>query len=678
MPAKWVSDGVSRKRNDQDLNSNAPETISTDLVDSGPVASATLAAEPLACTQLARLAWAHLAAEQSGWEPELITEMIAPIVGEGVVRRWLAGVDGDAVEAPDRAPIESIQAALADQARRRDGIYLTPTPLADGMASAVEAKPGEWVVDPAAGAGTLLAAVARRRPEVRLAGVEQHELLAVAAAINLASVRLEQVRLERGGSPPDVDRIYVGDGLAKDDRFSAFDGRAAAVVANPPYVREKGHRELFERLKRAHPHLADFFVARMDLQYLFFHRGASLLRPGGRLVLLTTAYWLTATSARTARADLAERLSPELFVRLEETGVFRDAPGQHSLLSIFRRAESSDVRAKPEVKTKAVSLEREPDDWPAFVEELVAGDARSESSLATVWTQPAAAFGADNWTPFVERATRQWGRRLEEQGTPLSELAHDRQGFVSGADRFSGRHPKRYDDGSDLPERGEPIFLIPRDQLPDALESLGPTVLRAVLRASSLAPNDIVLAPPSDEVALYVDGEVNEANEALLEEHLGRFRPVLEHRREVRRGTMPWYRLHWPRNRAEQTAPKLVVPRRAPQPCFALDLSASCVSSDCTYLNAPDSVDEPLRYLLTLMVVLNSEDTARYLRRFGKSKGRQLEFYSEPLRTLPLPLTVGDGGELEFIDGLLEPERRRALEGRIAALEASLEGGADR
>lgn len=592
--------------------------------------------------------------------------MLAPIVGEGVVERWLAVVDDDAVGAPDPAPVESIQGALADQRRRRDGIYLTPTPLAEGMAAAVEAKPGEWVVDPAAGAGTLLAAVARRRPGVRLAGVEQHELLAVAAAINLASVRLEQMRAEQGACTPGFDRIYVGDGLAKDERFDAFDGRAAAVVANPPYVREKGHRELFERLKRAHPHLADFFVARMDLQYLFFHRGASLLRPGGRLVLLTTAYWLTATSARTARAELAERLSAELFVRLEETGVFRDAPGQHSLLSVFSRSESGDAQ------TSAVSLDCEPDDWPQFVEGLLSESCEPSEHRGQVCVQPAAAFGADNWTPFVERSTRRWGRRLEEQGTPLSDLAHDRQGFVSGADRFSGRHPKRYEDGSDLPERGAPIFLLPRDEVPEALEQLGPTVLRAVLRASSLAPNEIVTVPPSEEVALYVDGEVSEANEALLDEHLGPFRPVLEHRREVRRGSMPWYRLHWPRNRAEQTGPKLVVPRRAPAPCFALDLSASCVSSDCTYLNAPESVDRPLRYLVTLMVVLNSEGTARYLRRFGKSKGRQLEFYSEPLRSLPLPLRVAESGELEFIDGLIAPERRRVLEGHIATLEASL------
>jgi adenine-specific DNA-methyltransferase len=387
----------------------------------------------------------------------------------------------------------------------------------------------------------------------------------------------------------------------------------------------------------------------MDLQYLFFHRGASFLRPGGRMLMLTTAYWMSATNADRVRHDMATRLTPQLLVRLEQAGAFADAPGQHSLISMFRRP----VAAEESNTTRALSVDEEPDDWPGLIDDLLA----ESCSQSGVCEHLAEVFGAKNWSPFVGAADVTWGRRLEEQGTPLSELLADRQGFVSGADRFSSRHPKRYEAEAVIPEKGEPIFVFERDEVPEDLARLEPTVLRPLLRASELEPNAVVVTPPTQTLALYLDGRLDGQAEAVIEGHLGRFRPVLERRREVRTGSMPWYRLHWPRDRAEQTGPKLVVPRRASSPCFALDLSASAVSSDCTYLVAPDSVDDPLRYLITVMVVLNSAPVARYLRHFGKAKGRQLEFYSEPLRSLPLPLRLSEG-RLVWIDALVDDSVR--------------------
>ncbi|QDG54341.1 hypothetical protein FIV42_27425 [Persicimonas caeni] len=578
------------------------------------------------------------------------------MIDERIVDDWLARIDNESLRPADIADIESIQQTLDDGVRRRHGIYLTPMPLADALAATVEADAGEAVVDLSAGAGTLLTAVVRRHPHVRAIGVEKNPLLALAAALNLVAERRKS-----GQGEALEDRIFVGDGLARDPRWSEFEGRAAAVVGNPPYVREKGNRALFEELRSRHEHLAAFFGPRMDLLYLFFHRSASFVRPGGRLAMLTTAYWLTATNASRVRRDMTQRLRPQVLIRVESTGVFSDAPGQHSLLSVFGAPGEAPARLR------ALSLEDEPADWSALVEALLS----EQCETPQVREQPSHRLGADRWTPFADAATDRWARRLEEQGTPLSSLLVDRQGFVSGADRFSGRHPKRYAPGAPVPDKGEPIFLFERGAVPAELAQLGPTVVRPLVRAGNLEPNGVIITPPSQEFALYIHGEVGAAAEAVLETHLGRFRPVLEHRREVRTGSMPWYRIHWPRDRAEQTGPKLVVPRRAPSPRFALDLSASAISSDCTYLIPPDEVDEPLRYLVTLMVVLNSDLIARYLRNYGKSKGRQLEFYSEPLRTLPLPLRLADGS-LEIIEKLVDSDTRlrwsELIDARLAGL----------
>lgn len=602
---------------------------------------------------LARLARERLGMEGVEGSRDSLHSELSGLVEESVLTGWLERVDPTEL-ARSSAPVESVRDLMEPDDRARDGVYFTPAPIADAMAAAVDIRRGRIVVDPAAGDGSLLAAVARRHPSARLIGIEKHPHLAIAAAIRIAAIRREQTH----DTPPD-DRVFVGDGLARDERWAALEGGAAAVVANPPYVREKGRSELFRRLERKHPHLSEWFGPRIDLQYLFFHRGASLLADGGRLVLLTSAYWLTATGATNVRRDLAERTCAEAFVRLEETGVFADAPGQHTLLSLLRRGEMTR-------EARSVSLRQAPDDWTALVEDLL-----SEKTDRAIAETPQSAFGEGNWTPFVDRTTRSWGDAWGEEGTRLDQLVDDRQGFVSGADRFHGRHRAHYPEGADLPESGAPIFLFERDEVPAPLAGLGATVLRPLLRASELEPNAVIVEPPAQTRALYVDGEVGAEHEALLEEHLARFRPVLERRREVKSGSMPWYRLHWPRDRTEQTGPKLVVPRRAPEPCFSLDLSASCVSSDCTYLVAPDDVERPLAYLVTLMVALNSAEVGRYLREFGKSKGRQLEFYSEPLRTLPVPLRR-EGRGLVFASSALGEARRDELQSRVDEITSSI------
>jgi adenine-specific DNA-methyltransferase len=521
----------------------------------------------------------------------------------------------------------------------------------------------------------------RRAPEFRAMGVEKNPVMAIAAAINIAATRRELGResgRELGGGADSGDRIYVGDGLSADAAWCEWEGRAAAVLGNPPYLREKGHRDVFRDLKERHGHLAPYFCARMDLQYLFFHRSASFVRPAGRLIFVTSAYWLSATNARNLRRDLAERLQPELLLRVETGGIFADAPGQHTLLSVFRRPENAGRGGV----TRAISLEREPADWSAVVDKAMVEQASLlHEPRDDIFEHDSAGFGAEVWSPFADARTVRWGERLGEKGTRVAELLLDRQGFVSGADRFTARHRKIYEaegaSADEIPRKGAPIFLFERSgDVPESLARLGSTVIRPVLRASKLRPNEIYFRPPGDDVALYLDGELAPEQESVLAEHLGRFRPVLERRREVQSGIMPWYRLHWPRDRAEQTGPKLVVPRRAARPCFALDLSAGAISSDCTYLVLGDSSsDHPLVDLIFLMVALNSPVTERYLRHFGKTKGRQLEFYSEPLRSLPLPICREESGAMCWNDELIDEQTRDECDEAVEKLLRKLPPG---
>lgn len=346
-----------------------------------------------------------------------------------------------------------------------------------------------------------------------------------------------------------------------------------AVIGNPPYVGEKGNKAIFDAVRIKHPDLADAFAPRMDLAYLFWWRSIEL---SPCVIFLVSEYWLWADSARNLRSFMAQRLPARWLFRLGQ-GRFSAARGHHSLVVI------NGVEARG---TRMVEV----DDLPSPA--LLSDDS------------------GEAWEISPDGAGRAGD---SASGVPLDELAKDQQGFVSGLDHGN-------------PENG---FML--KESPSTLH------VRPVLRASECVANRVFLEAPGHHKVVWIDSELSPSHEESLATWFGAGRAKLEQRREVLLGRMPWYRLHWPRRRKDMVGPKLVVPRRAPAPAFCLDLSGAAISSDCTYLLAPDHVAEPVGYLLRLMAVLNSAEVRDQLERTGKRKGTMFEFYSTPLKRLKIP-----------------------------------------
>jgi hypothetical protein len=398
---------------------------------------------------------------------------------------------------------------------------------------------------------------------------------------------------------------------------------AALVVANPPYLGEKGRAALFEQLRVLHPHLARWWGPRLDLLYVFLHRGLDLLAPGGWQLGLTSAYWLQATGARRLREDLVTRAAMRRVVLARGARLFEDAPGHESLLFAAQRVASAEAH-----KCEVVAL-------------------GEEASRRVVWPG-----GGEPWMAWRDDA-------LEVSGCArLGALVRDCQGFVSGLDRVTARHVEeleRLGAGAQV-EPGRAVFLMRVDEVPVRLREAASAWLMPVLRARQVEAWGVQEVAPDEEIALYIDGAVEDevAREA-IEAYLAPVRPLLEARREVGLGRMAWTRLHWPRRRADQRGVKLVMPRRAPRLEVALDLSGALVSSDCTYLVAPEWATDEVVYLARVQAALCSRWCERALHAYGKRKGSLFELYSEPLRALPVPLNrVGD--QVEFVAEALGEE----------------------
>ncbi len=504
------------------------------------------------------------------------------------------------------------------------------------------------VVDPACGQGVFLDAAAATwgaRPGLSLLGIE---LDPVAAAV------------ARGGAGPSR-AIVEGDALALAGAAPLEDGSADLVLLNPPYVGEKGHRGLFEGVARLGPRWSERRVARMDYLYFFLHLGLDLLRPGGRMAALTTAYWPSATSARVLREDLGRRARILGWVGFEGDPIFPGATGQHNLALLIERVASPDApapfnweraRMGPGGRVEVVHVARDVAPLPA--------DAP--------------------WQPFVEAARSRQVLRESRGWAALGDVAADRQGVVSGCDRIGPRAARALGQPGRL---GEPVFVLTGQEVVERGWDRDPEIaplLEPLLRGSEIgrldvrrrraplgAPEGLATGSPEGSpeglVMLYLTRSGPEPPAAILA-HLAPFRALLESRREVATGVIPWWALHWPRRLEEMRRPKLVTARRASGVRFCLDLAGHVVSSDCTFLLPLD--DDP-ELLEILWGTLHLEAVERVIRASGKVKGDLMEFYSEPLRRLPVPLAREVGRWRSLVPEMLKAALREAGEGPSGA-----------
>jgi hypothetical protein len=107
------------------------------------------------------------------------------------------------------------------------------------------------------------------------------------------------------------------------------------VIANPPYLGEKGHKDVFRPIAAA-PLGKRFYAGKMDLFYFFFHLALDLARARGIISYITTNYFIMATAAKVLRTDFKQRATVKRMINFNEVRIFESAQGQHNTLASHR------------------------------------------------------------------------------------------------------------------------------------------------------------------------------------------------------------------------------------------------------------------------------------------------------------------------------------------------------
>jgi type I restriction-modification system DNA methylase subunit len=167
-------------------------------------------------------------------------------------------------------------------------------------------------------------------------------------AVKLAKMSLWLESAEAGKELEELDdQIKCANSLTEENlwrkEWRFLEDGIDAVVGNPPYLGEKGHKEVFQEIasgwlgKR-------FYLGKMDLLYFFFHLGLDVLKEDGRLGFITTNYFTTALGGKRLREDLSRRANLDLLVNLNELKVFGEATGQHNMISIISRSDRGQTK----------------------------------------------------------------------------------------------------------------------------------------------------------------------------------------------------------------------------------------------------------------------------------------------------------------------------------------------
>jgi hypothetical protein len=474
---------------------------------------------------------------------------------------------------------EATVLAREPDARRRAGRYYTPETLVRlvarrvleplvARAATVEGILALRVLDPACGAGAfLLGALEVLEDALAARGVDRREARAEVARGVLLGLDTDERALERarealavaaGVEPLGLRRgdALADGGLARQARCARLD----AVLGNPPYRREKDGRDELARA-RASALGRRYATGKMDLWFLFAHAALEALPPGGRHGFVVPSYWLDAAGARELRAHLRRAFQLETLVELGARRFFESVAGRHAVY-VGERTDSPDLAAPVERVELAPALEGEPPLEPALLEGRAhPAVARRTASLGELWLADGRVARSSELASLAAR--------VERAGVVAPILVAE--GVTPGPEAWTASVARRAAAavGTSIARleteralrRGEGVFVLDADEVARARLERAPELLPWA------APADVPsfpARPVASRQVLYLDSGARPSPRAL--EHLERFRPALDRRRETLLGRRAWFELHWPRSRALFVGPRVLLPRMVARP----------------------------------------------------------------------------------------------------------------
>lgn len=521
--------------------------------------------------------------------------------------------------------------------KKQTGAFYTPEKLARLLAREVLAcLPVDTnlkalrILDPAAGEGGLLLPFAGELAALRArqeTATSYESILQDVLKRQLYAADISDEALSRLALPS--HHIYHGDALSQRGGKSVLQSLSPTgfdiILANPPYIGQKGHAKLFQQLRK-NPLWARYFTPKNDLFYYFFYLALHLLKPGGIAGFITPPYFATAAGGKRLRQTLQQQATFLRLINFEEKQLFKEA-NLHTLLSVFQKGNFK---------------------MPCQV------GLNPAASIA----QTHLFYGSDLFLHTRHTPGRQdLLTRMAKAPHTLGEIAHISNGLMTGCDR---------------------AFI-----LTDLQKNALPLTQRELAKLKPFFKNsDIFAYVPNTQARLWLidffypnDRDTNIKHYPHLLAHLAQFKDKLLARKQNNNGIDKqlaqgnfWFGSV--RRKMNFETEKILLPHRAQTVSAAYSNGAWYASSDVYFITSP----KPPYTLWTILGLLNSAPYLTWLKANGKRKGELLELYAAPLKQLPIPvLTFQKQAQLEKLTRTIYQQTQAGNKAATVKAQAQLD-----
>lgn len=419
------------------------------------------------------------------------------------------------------------------------------------------------------------------------------------------------------------------------------------VIANPPYVEEKGHKEMFREIKNS-PLGKKFYLGKMNLFYFFFHMGLDNLHNSGLLAFITTNYYPTSSGAHKLREDFKNRTIIKKLIDFNGLKIFKSATGQHNMISILIKSQDSKAVAKTCI-TKHTG-EASP---------LILGSIINWQDKITDYfeVRQKDIYDGDEYyirlagtTTISEDPTQKILFKIKQQGELLSNFYKINQGLKTNADSLSRQHREKFKVNK---SKGSGIFILNNTEL----KNLNPHETENRFIKPFYKNSDIkkyFTSQKSTRCVLYItNNNYLTPDDKSLKLHLDAFIEILKGRAEVEpNGRIRIYAITRPRAQKMFEREKIVCPLWSRTNVFGFNISQWYSATDVTFVTKLPSTFLSAKYGLAL---LNAKLFYFWLYHKGKRKGELLELSPKPLSEIPIKKISGSEQKpfIEIVDKIL-------------------------
>ena len=411
--------------------------------------------------------------------------------------------------------------------------------------------------------------------------------------------------------------------LDDDGNFIGFD----IVIANPPYIGQKGNKELFEPFIK-HP----AFEKKMDYWYFFLNKSFELSKDSAVNTFITPNYWITAQGGKKIRKHIIENYSIIEYINFNDNAIFaagvhtniftlkkNEKPNQNIRTTIYQNKYNKDFLKNQHKELNFISDQNKIfNNWTGFIHFLPADVAKIINQLY------------DNCDKLSDNESEGENSSNSVAGKKITDgICNINQGIITGKDRFKDKDS----------DKNEGVYVLNDLEFNNLnFNSLESNYIKNFIKNSEISKYTVAKNP--ENKIIYVDTIENPIEfEKLtnIKNHLDNYREILSKRyingvlqSAYKKGKW-WALIHSvPLNIIK--SPKIVCPQRSRYNVFGYDDFETYASADVYYISL-NKKEFSLKYILS---ILNSKLVYFWLYWMGKRKGEMLELYFEPLQFIPI------------------------------------------